>query len=133
MLERLEDYFQSVATLHKLVFGPSMREMHTGLAIYARRASDVATEPLTRAQDMLHIHTHCGSIHVNLHPRDALRAIESGWAAPFALAICGTEPGPEFQVGISCVFVYAPRDDADLFIVKQLIDAGVKFALSQLP
>ncbi|KAH7097444.1 hypothetical protein BKA62DRAFT_675061 [Auriculariales sp. MPI-PUGE-AT-0066] len=114
ILEQLEGYFHSVAASNNIAIGPSIREMHTGWLC------------------MLH-DRRCGSIHVNMHPRDALLAIEAGWATPFALAICGTEPGPEYQIGISCVLVYAPRDGEDLAVVKRLVDAGVRFALNQLP
>jgi hypothetical protein len=133
MLKALEEYFHSIAVSHDLAIGPSIREMHSGVALYAARPSELDKHPLTRAQDMLHIHTHCGSIHINMHPRDALHALETGWAAPFALAICGSEPGPEYQIGLSCVLVYAPRDEDDWVVVRQLIDAGVRFTLNQLP
>lgn len=69
-----------------------------------------------------HIHPSDGSMHMTfLSPSDAKKVIEAGWGEFHGLA--GVE-----RVTRTYMMVYAPRDEKELEITKQILEAAVKYA-----
>lgn len=71
-----------------------------------------------------HAHLHPpedGSLHVALPPALAEEAIAKGWAELHPVARRGLIPP-------TIVMLFGPRDDAELEVVKQLVDASFRFA-----
>jgi Family of unknown function (DUF5519) len=63
-----------------------------------------------------------GSLHAALPPFMATQAIEHGWAEVHPMARRGVVPP-------NVVMIYAPRDQAEIGVVLQLIGAALAFAL----
>jgi 2,4-didehydro-3-deoxy-L-rhamnonate hydrolase len=69
-----------------------------------------------------HIHPHDGSMHMTyLSASDAKKIIEAGWGEFHGLA--GTERLPA-----TYMMIYAPRDEKELLVTKQILEAAIKFA-----
>ncbi|MCC6621733.1 MAG: phospholipase [Deltaproteobacteria bacterium] len=71
-----------------------------------------------------HAHLHPpsdGSLHLALPPALAEEAIAKGWAELHPVARRGLIPP-------TIVMVFGPRDEAELEVVKQLVDASFRFA-----
>lgn len=69
--------------------------------------------------EVAHIHPVDGSMHMILSPTDAAKVIEAGWGELHGLA------GFMNRLPVSYTFVYAPRDEQEIEVVKQLLDAAV--------
>ena len=126
MLDLVQQGMMSIAEKHSLITGPSLREAHEGLAIYAQKRGPGVTPRITA--DRLHSHPLCGSLHVHLHPLDALEVVRAGWGEPFALACCGRRSNCHDGL----VLVYAPRGKDGLEVVNQIIEAGAMYLLTRL-
>ena len=63
-----------------------------------------------------------GSLHAALPPSVAAKAVAHGWAEMHPMARQGMVPP-------NVVMVYAPRDEAEIGVVVQLIGAALSFAL----
>ena len=69
-----------------------------------------------------HIHPSDGSMHLTyLSPSDAKKVIESGWGEFHGLAGDG-------RLTPTYMMLYAPRDQNELQVTKQILEAAVKFA-----
>jgi len=82
------------------------------------------TVPIMQTCDgeVCHVHPSDGSTHMTLHPADVNLAMRKGWAERHPLARggwCRRFVPEEF------VLVYAPRDEAEVKIVAQIVAAGV--------
>ncbi|ORY07937.1 hypothetical protein BCR34DRAFT_590147 [Clohesyomyces aquaticus] len=107
---------QSVLELeHKAIFVPRARKWH-----------DVAQE--TRGE-ISHVHAGLdGSVHVALSPEDCKRVIEAGWGQRHALdGVKALKKLVGFTMPVNYMFIYAPRDDAEIEIVMHIVKAGIGF------
>lgn len=69
-----------------------------------------------------HIHPSDGSMHITyLSPSDAKKVIESGWGEFHGLAGDG-------RLTNTYMMLYAPRDEKELLITKQILEAAIKYA-----
>jgi hypothetical protein len=102
---------------------PSKTEGGTGPAIYVK--PDVPTiNPNARKifYEVAHVHPTENSLHVYLSPRDARRVIEAGWGQRFPV---------EWLAPPSWILVYAPRDEKEVELVKEIVRAAVCFAVGK--
>lgn len=122
-LQLLQSHISSVAATQpdNLHIATSKFERY-GPAIFA--TTPIPGSVLSVAHgEIAHMHAVDGSVHVTLTPRDAALVIERGWAERMGLA------GQAFKLPSTLVFVYAPRDDEELDMVRKIVGAGVKLAL----
>lgn len=75
--------------------------------------------------EVAHIHPVDGSMHMVLSPTDAAKVIEAGWGELHGLA------GFMNRLPVSYTFVYAPRDEREIDVVRQLLDAAVAHMTEQ--
>jgi len=88
-----------------------------GLALFSRRPINA-----TCNGEICHVHHSDRSLHMSLHPDDAKIFIEKGWAERHPLARGGWLKA---YVPREFVMVYAPRDQNELDVVLQIIEAAV--------
>ena len=72
--------------------------------------------------EIAHIHPSDHSMHMILSPRDSIAAIEAGWGERHGLA------GVALDLPVNYVMVYAPRDEDDLAVIGQLLEAAIRYA-----
>ena len=74
--------------------------------------------------EICHAHPSDGSLHLTLHPADAKVVLENGWGERHPLA-----KGGWWTRFVPCGFtmVYAPRDEAELAVVLEIIKAAAWF------
>lgn len=66
-----------------------------------------------------HIHPSDGSMHMILSAKDAMRVIDAGWGERHPMA------GVMARVPFTYIFVYPPRDEFELKVVEQLLEASI--------
>lgn len=71
--------------------------------------------------EIAHIHPRDGSMHMIFSPSDALKVIEGGWGERHPLAGVGR------LIPSTYIYVYPPRDEAELEVVSRLLDASVAY------
>jgi hypothetical protein len=73
--------------------------------------------------EIAHIHPSDNSMHMVLSPSDAVAAVEMGWAERHGLAGVAVGLPPTY------VMVYSPRNQEDLTVVEQLLEAAIACAM----
>jgi hypothetical protein len=68
------------------------------------------------------MHPSDNSLHVYVSPQDAREVIEKGWAQRFPVT---------WLAPPSWVMLYAPRDEKEVEIVREIVRAGVCFAVGK--
>ncbi len=72
--------------------------------------------------EFAHVHpSYDGSMHMMLPEDVAHEVVQKGWGEPHPLV-------PEGRMPPTLVMVFGPRDEAELNVVLQLVDASYKFA-----
>ncbi|KAF4473218.1 hypothetical protein FAGAP_13354 [Fusarium agapanthi] len=106
----------------KLKIATSLAERR-GPALFV--ASEKPSHPIAKRTggEIGHMHGSDGSMHINLAPKDAKLVLEKGWGQRHPLS------GTVLYLGN--VMVYAPRDEDELEVVKNITRAGVKFMLGE--
>ncbi|KAH7104895.1 hypothetical protein BKA62DRAFT_691026 [Auriculariales sp. MPI-PUGE-AT-0066] len=136
MISHLYTELRALGARHDLLVAPSVREAHSGLALYAIRMTQESPQSPkpTFAADLIHIHAEDGSIHVTLHPKDALCVVRKSWGVRFPLAYCGIFSRGKKGDGLSdgLMLVYAPRNEAEVPIIMKIIEAGVHYSLTTM-
>lgn len=90
--------------------------------VLERTAASGPTEAFLTGQEFAHLHPgHDHSLHACLPDQLVNEACEKGWAEPHPLALSGRLPK-------SHVMVYAPRDESELQVVGDLLEASYRFA-----
>ncbi|KAK0670732.1 hypothetical protein QBC41DRAFT_67520 [Cercophora samala] len=104
------------------VTATSCLEKH-GFALFARHPLNVCGNG-----EIVHIHSSDRSMHMNLHPDDIKEILEKGWGQRHPMAWTGwvRAPLPE-----TFSMVYAPRDESDLKIVCQIIEAAIWYVIAE--
>ena len=103
---------------------------HAGKVSYALSHFEKRHPAITRTQpsgaeshgEIAHIHPSDHSMHMILSPTDAVAAIRMGWAQRHGLA------GIAVGLPDTYVMIYAPRDERDLDVVAELLEAAIAFA-----
>ncbi|KAH6712132.1 hypothetical protein BKA61DRAFT_633570 [Leptodontidium sp. MPI-SDFR-AT-0119] len=90
-----------------------------GLALFARN-------PVTSTcrGEICHVHHSDRSMHMSLHPDDAKVVLQKGWGQRHPLARGGWMSA---YVPREFVMVYAPRDQTELYIICQIIEAAASW------
>lgn len=119
MLNRLHSVFDDAVT--------SSPEVIRYQRSYFERHSDAVTlchpqcghvYALSTKGEVGHIHPSDGSMHMIMSPSDTATAIVGGWGELHSLA-------GRLELPITYMFVYAPRDETELHVVEQLLDAAI--------
>lgn len=74
-----------------------------------------------------HIHPSDGSMHFTLSPSDTKEVLAKGWGELHGLA--GLSIRQDASLSETYTIIYSPRDDKELAIVKQIIQAAINYAL----
>jgi hypothetical protein len=102
---------------------PSKTEGGTGPAIYVN--PDVKTiNPVAHKifYEVAHVHPSENSLHVYVSPQDARLVIKRGWGQRFPVT---------WLAPPSWIMVYAPRTEEEVEVVREIVRAGVCFAIGQ--
>lgn len=100
---------------------PSKTEGGTGPAIYVK--PDVKTiNPVAHKifYEVAHVHPKENSLHVYVSPKDARTVVSRGWGQLFPVT---------WLAPPSWIMVYAPRDERELEVVKEIVRAAVCHAV----
>lgn len=125
LVQQLESFLRQQGEKNNLLLAPSIREGHSGLACYSSRPSTLPSF----TNDRLHIHAD-SSLHVCIHPKDAALIVDRGWGVTFPLAGKPSPSGAIIDYGL--VLLYAPRDEEDVRVVKEIVKAGIAYNLDCL-
>lgn len=100
--------------------GPSKTEGGTGDAIYIKPDVEGMNPNAKKIfYEIAHVHPSEQSLHVYLSPADARMVVERGWGERFPVT---------WLAPPSWVMVYAPRDEDEVGVVREIVRAGVCFA-----
>ncbi|KZM28147.1 uncharacterized protein EKO05_0005834 [Ascochyta rabiei] len=100
---------------------PSKTEGGTGPAIYVK--PDVKTiNPVAHKifYEVAHVHPSENSLHVYVSPKDAKTVVSRGWGQRFPVT---------WLAPPSWIMVYAPRNEMELEVVKEIVRAAVCYAV----
>jgi hypothetical protein len=102
---------------------PSKTEGGTGTAIYVK--PDVETiNPVAHKifYEVAHVHPAENSLHVYVSPQDAKLVMRRGWGQRFPV---------NWLAPPSWIMVYAPRNEEEVEIVREIVRAAVCFSVGQ--
>jgi Family of unknown function (DUF5519) len=119
-LAQLKSVFDAVvqAQADQVQYQPSFYEKHNEAITLCHPDCGHAYGLISHGE-VAHIHPVDGSMHMILSPSDAAKVIEAGWGELHGLA------GFMDRLPVSYTFVYAPRDEQEVEVVRQLLDAAV--------
>ncbi|MBI3373146.1 MAG: hypothetical protein HY017_15570 [Betaproteobacteria bacterium] len=121
-LSTLHDFGDSGA--RRISYSPSLWELTGAQALIVKDCTPrTCSAALIRAKgEFAHLHSHDGSFHVQLSPKDIAFVIESGWGELFPIsgALWGKIP--------YVVLVYAPRTKGESDIVSKVLIASYEYA-----
>ena len=124
-----------IASLAELLFSlPGVREQPSAISVPGARAlwlePDTARGPREAflvGREFAHLHPPPeGSLHAALPPSAAAEAIVRGWAEIHPVARMGLIPE-------NVVMLYAPRDEAEMTVVLELVRSSLQFARGGVP
>jgi len=122
---KLSEEIAAMADRHpaRLCVGISCFETH-GLGLFAKTQLN-----RTCRGEICHAHAIDGSMHMTLHPADARLVLERGWGERHPLAKGGwwTRFVPK-----TFLMVYAPRDEAELRVVLEIVRAAASWVSGQI-
>lgn len=94
-------------------------------AVQLRKSVGRRPEYLTQTKgEMVHVHPIDGSTHVVLSLKDSEEVIQRGWGQRHRLS--------GVVVGWSYTLLYAPRDEADLKVWKDIVIAAVRYCCGEI-
>ncbi|KAF2853220.1 hypothetical protein T440DRAFT_445086 [Plenodomus tracheiphilus IPT5] len=102
---------------------PSKTEGGTGTAIYVKPDSkDINLNPSAHKifYELAHVHPADHSLHVYVSPADARLVLERGWGQRFPV---------DWLAPPSWIMVYAPRDEEEVEVVREVVRGAVCFAV----
>ncbi|CVK83482.1 uncharacterized protein FMAN_00914 [Fusarium mangiferae] len=95
-----------------------------GLALFARHPVQTNCQG-----EICHVHDSDHSMHMCLHPDDIREVLEKGWGQRHPLAWRGrflkSPVSPDF------VMIYAPRDDEELQVICNIIEAAIWYTVAE--
>lgn len=133
---RLRELVHAHASTHALYTATSCFEKHsTGIFCHPDgpfsrdRDEDgpvVVRAPSSCPCEVCHAHPSDGSLHLSLHPADMAVVLERGWGQRHPLAVEGGLCwGFVRTVPVDFVMVYAPRDEAEMEVVLEIVRAAI--------
>jgi len=106
----------------KLIFKNSYLEIHNpGIFLKDSASGNQSIVPVSHAE-IGHIHHFDGSMHIILSPSDTKEVIQKGWGELHGLASAGTRAAKTYMM------IYSPRDENEVAITKQILDAAIKYS-----
>ncbi|MEA5429297.1 fumarylacetoacetate hydrolase family protein [Arcicella lustrica] len=106
----------------KLIFKNSYLEIHNpGIFLKDSASGNQSIVPVSHAE-IGHIHHFDGSMHIILSPSDTKEVIQKGWGELHGLASAGTRAAKTYMM------IYSPRDEKEVAITKQILDAAIKYS-----
>ena len=92
------------------------------LGLVVKPGLPIRREAMIVGREFAHIHKEpgSGSLHLRLPGDQATEAVSRGWGQWHPFALDGSAPG--------LTMIFAPRNDADLAVVKRIIDAAIEYA-----
>jgi Family of unknown function (DUF5519) len=125
-LEQLKSVFDTVVQIQadQVQYQQSFYEKHNEAITLCHPDCGHAYGLISHGE-VAHIHPVDGSMHMVLSPSDAAKVIEAGWGELHGLA------GFMNRLPVSYTFVYAPRDEQEIDVVRQLLDAAVAHMTEQ--
>jgi hypothetical protein len=132
-VQREFDAFDNLPNLYPglVTIGTSQLEKR-GPGIFVKSPTKQAPQVPPRSAGMtrneiVHVHRSDGSSHVTLNFPDAMQVIGQGWGERHALS------GVRGMMSKGYVFLYSPRNDEELEIVKTIWRASIEFMTSNDP
>ncbi|KAK7427719.1 hypothetical protein QQZ08_005825 [Neonectria magnoliae] len=101
----------------------SCLEKH-GLALFARHPVQTNCQG-----EICHVHDSDHSMHMCLHPKDIKSVLDKGWGQRHPLA--WRSRLLKSPVSADFVMIYAPRDDQELQVVCNIIEAAIWYTLAE--
>ena len=119
----------STATYDKLVVainqvGSAVADLEIGTSCFEKHGAGLFSLSPARSTckgEICHAHPSDGSLHMTLHPADENMVLEAGWGERHPLARGGWF---ERFVPFGFLMVYAPRNDAEVATVLQIVKAA---------
>lgn len=106
---------------NKLVYKNSYLEIHNpGIFLKDSITGNQTIVPVSHAE-IGHIHQFDGSMHFILSPSDTKEVILKGWGELHGLAAAGTRAAKTYMM------IYSPRNEKELKVTKQILEAAVKY------
>lgn len=107
--------------------GPTTLSAPGARAIWLRDAVPAGpTNAFLGNREIGHFHPWDGSMHIALPPDVARQAAASGWAEVHPVALAGMAPE-------NMVMVYGPRDEREVNVIFDLLQAAYRYAGGRLP
>ena len=121
-LNNLMQTFASTAPFSEYIeTRPSKTEGGTGPAIYVKPAVKTINPVAHKIfYEVAHVHPADHSLHVYVSPTDAKTVVGRGWGQRFPVT---------WLAPPSWIMVYAPRDERELEVVKEIVRAAVCHAV----
>jgi phospholipase/carboxylesterase len=101
---------------------PSQASLPGAQGLTIRSGLATRDDAMIVGREFAHIHRHpgAGSLHLRLPEDQAMEVVTMGWGVWHPFALSGSAPG--------MLMVHAPRTDADLDVVKEIISAAIDYA-----
>lgn len=132
MQKKIVEEFESFAARnsHLVKLAPSGLELHAdALFIADGLASTLPAEKTKR--EIAHIHRlKDGSLHLTLAPADCKKILDAGWGQRHSLSgvsVPKAITGRTFELPSEYVLIYAPRTEAEVSVVMEVVKASVKY------
>jgi len=105
-----------------LIYKNSYLEIHNPSIFLKDSASGNPSIVSVSHAEIGHIHKIDGSMHLILSPSDTKEVIEKGWGELHGLA------GANSKAAKTYMMIYSPRDENELAVTRQILEAAVKYA-----
>lgn len=103
---------------------PSITEGRQGPAIFVYNEIRADANVKNIHREVAHVHPSDLSLHVYLSGKDARLVVQRGWGMRFPVS---------WLAPMGWVMVFAPRDEAEVEVVKRIVRAGIAYALGHKP
>ncbi|GLU51488.1 luciferase domain-containing protein [Dyadobacter frigoris] len=106
----------------QLIYRNSYLEKHSPGIFLADPAKGNQTVVGISHAEIGHIHAFDGSMHLIISPSDTKEVIDKGWGELHGLA------NGEDKVARTYMLIYSPRDENELAVTNQILDAAIKYS-----
>lgn len=130
---RQKALFEDVVAQNKSLvhFQKSYFEKHNDAVFLNDSTKGNQTVVTTTHAEVGHMHPTDGSMHFSLSPSDTKEVLEKGWGELHGLAGQIYKPGS--QLPATYMMVYSPRTDAELVVIRQILEAAILYSSLQAP
>lgn len=123
--------FEEVVNQNKALvhFQKSYFEKHNDAVFLNDSTQGNQTVVTTTHAEVGHLHPTDGSMHFSLSPSDTKEVVEKGWGELHGLA--GQVYKPNSQLPATYMMVYAPQNEAEIAVIKQILEAAILYSSLQ--